>query len=311
MTAQGFELVQGVTTVVFGPNGSGKTTLLRRLFRDGVDGVAYLPQDPYLFRGQVGANLGLGLTPEQAGLAGQYARRFGLRELLAESSGVASGGERARVALARTLARPDELVLLDEPLAAVDMAERPMMASAIREALHGRTGVVVTHELDQVVSLGDRMAVMIDGDIAQQGPVAEVMAQPQSEIIAKTVGISNVYDGTVVSRDGPIGVIDIDGTQIVGTVEAATAVQVRVLVPAEAVTLISIDGSRGQDSARNRWTGTVTEMVDMARVVEVVVDVGVPLRVLVTRGSVEHMGLASGKSVIASVKASAVRVVAR
>jgi molybdopterin-binding protein len=311
MIEETFDLVSGLTTVVFGPNGSGKTTLLRRLFRDSGDDVAYLPQDPYLFRGLLGTNLGLGLTPEQAGLAGQYARRFGLDPILAEPAQRASGGERARLSLARTLARSDGLVLLDEPLASVDMVERPMMSAVIRDALRGRTGVVVTHELDQVVSLGDRMAIMVDGRIAQQGPVDEVMSQPRSDIVAQTVGVANVFAGTVLSRDESIATIDIGGAQIVGNLDFGSQTHVRVFVPAEAITLIATDESRGLDSARNRWAGDVTEMIEMARLIEVVVDIGVPLRVFVTRGSVEQMGLQPGVSVIASVKASAVRVVPR
>lgn len=306
-----FEMIPGVTTVLFGPNGSGKTTLLRWLFHERLDDVAYLPQEPYLFRGLLGTNLGLGLTAEQAGLAGQYARRFGLDGVLAEPAQRVSGGERARLALARTLARSDELVLLDEPLAAVDIADRPMMSLAIRDALRGRTGVVVTHELDQVVALGDRLAIMVDGRIAQQGPVDEVMSQPRSEVVARTVGVANVYDGTVLSQDEYIATVDIGGAQIVGTLDFGSQPQVRVFVPAESITLIAPDASWGVDSARNHWTGEVVDLIEMARLIEVVVDIGVPLRVVVTRGSIAHMGLKTGSSVVASVKASAVRVVAQ
>ena len=305
------DLVPRVTTVVFGPNGSGKTTLLRRLFRESDGNVAYMPQDPYLFRGLLGTNLGLGLTPEQAGLAGQYARKFGLELILAEPAQQASGGERARLSLARTLARSDDLVLLDEPLASVDMVDRPMMAAVIRDSVRDRTAVVVTHELDQVVALGDRMAIMINGRIAQQGPVDEVMSQPRSDVVARTVGVANVYEGMVLSRDESIATIDIGGVHIVGSLDSDSQSQVRVFVPAEAITLIAPDASRGIDSARNHWTGVVTAKIEMAQLIEVVVDIGVPLRVVVTRGSAEQMGLQPGVSVLASVKAAAVRVVAR
>ena len=90
MNGSGFELAQGVTTVVFGPNGAGKTTLLRDLVSELVD-VSYLPQRPYLFRGLAGTNLGLGLTDEECGLAGQYARRFGLGDFLAQPARIGGG----------------------------------------------------------------------------------------------------------------------------------------------------------------------------------------------------------------------------
>lgn len=304
----GFELVRGMTTVVFGPNGAGKTTLLRDLVAE-VGEVAYQPQQPYLFRGLLGTNLGLGLSDEQTGLAGQYARQFGLGDILAEPAFVASGGERARLSLARTLARPEDVVLLDEPLAAVDLAERPAIAAAIRQALNGRTGVIVTHELEQVVSLGDRLAIMIDGDVVQQGTVAEVMAQPASEAIARSVGVTNVYEGTVLEVGSSTLTVQTGGVEVIGTGDVSHGRAVRVLVPAETVTLMEPGGTPSGASARNRWTGTVEEIEPIGRLVDVIVDVGVPLRAILTPGSVDDLALEVGRSVIASVKASSVTMV--
>jgi molybdopterin-binding protein len=308
MTPDGFELVSGVTTVVFGPNGAGKTTLLRKL-DSGLDGVAYLPQQPYLFRGAAGTNLGLGLTDEECGLAGQYARRFGLVDLLAQPAQVASGGERARLGLARTLATSADVVLLDEPLAAVDLAERPAIAATIRHALRGRTGVIVTHEIEQVVALGDRLAIMIDGKVVQQGTVAEVMAHPASEAVGRTVGVTNVYEGEVVSADGSTVSVDANGVALIGTGDVDVGAAVRVLIPAETVTLLEPNASPAAGSARNRWQGTIQDMEPVGRLIDVVVDVGIPLRAIVTPGSVDELGLEIGIPVVAAVKASAVRVV--
>ncbi len=310
MNGAGFDLVRGVTTVVFGPNGAGKTTLLRGLV-DEIGAVAYQPQQPYLFRGLLGTNLGLGLSDEQSGLAGQYARRFGLGNLLAQPAFVASGGERARLCLARTLARPEDVFLLDEPLAAVDLAERPAIAATIRHALEGRTGVIVTHELEQVVALGDRLAIMIGGVVVQQGPVAEVMAQPTSEAVARAIGVTNVYDGVVVGDEGATSTVDADGVQLIGSGEVRVGQDVRVLVPAETVTLLQPDGSPTGGSARNRWEGTVVAMEPVGRLVDVVVDIGIPLRAIVTPGSVDVLGLGVDSRVVAAVKASSVRIVER
>lgn len=308
MTDPGFELVHGVTTVVFGPNGAGKTTLLRSIVAE-LDVVAYQPQQPYLFRGLLGTNLGLGLTDEQSGLAGQLARRFGLGDTLSKPASVASGGERARLSLARTLARPEEVVLLDEPLAAVDLAERPAIAAAIRESLLGRTGVIVTHELEQVVSLGDRLAIMIDGTVVQQGPVGDVMGQPASEAIARTVGVTNVYEGRVAARYGPTVTVQTDGVQMIGAGEIEIGRLVRVLVPAETVTVLQPTSAGG--SARNRWAGIIRDMEPVGRLVDVVIDVGVPLRAILTPGAIDELGLEVGGDVVAAVKASSVTVVAQ
>ena len=308
MKPNGFELTSGVTTVVFGPNGSGKTTLLRELVRE-LDGVAYLPQQPYLFRGLAGTNLGLGLSHEECGLAGQYARRFGLADLLAQPAQVASGGERARLGLARTLARSDDIVMLDEPLAAVDFAERTAIAATIRHALRGRTGVIVTHEIEQVVALGDRLAIMIDSTVVQQGTVAEVMAHPASEAVARTVGVANVYEGEVVSAGASTVSVDASGVPLIGTGDVDVGAAVRVLIPAETVTLLEQDSSSAGGSARNRWRGTIQDMEPVGRLIDVVVDIGIPLRAIVTPGSVDELGLDFGTPVIAAVKAAAVRVV--
>lgn len=310
MTASGFELVTGVTTVVFGPNGAGKTTLLRELVAR-LGAAAYLPQQPYLFRGLAGTNLGLGLTDEECGLAGQYARRFGLGELLSQPARVASGGERARLGLARTLATSDDIVLLDEPLAAVDLVERPAIAATIRQALRGRTAVIVTHELEQVVTLGDRLAIMIDGHVVQQGTVETVMAHPRSEAVARTIGVTNVYEGDVVSTDASTVTVQTDSVRLIGTGDVETGAPVRVLIPAETVTLLESGSTPSGGSARNRWSGVIRDMEPVGRLTEVVVDVGVPLRAIVTPGSVDELGLAVGVVVVAAVKASSVRVVAQ
>lgn len=310
MTASGFELVTGVTTVVFGPNGAGKTTLLRELVAE-LGAIAYLPQQPYLFRGLAGTNLGLGLTDEECGLAGQYARRFGLGELLSQPARVASGGERARLGLARTLATSDDIVLLDEPLAAVDLVERPAIAATIRQALRGRTAVIVTHELEQVVTLGDRLAIMIDGHVVQQGTVETVMAHPRSEAVARTIGVTNVYDGEVVSTDASTVTVQTDSVRLIGTGDVETGAPARVLIPAETVTLLETGSTPSGGSARNRWSGVIRDMEPVGRLTEVVVDVGVPLRAIVTPGSVDELGLAVGVVVVAAVKASSVRVVAQ
>lgn len=310
MTAAQFELVDGATSVVFGPNGAGKTTLLRRLALELGERAAYQPQQPYLFRGLVGSNLGLGLTDEQAGLAGQYARRFGLEHVLSEPSQFLSGGERARVVLARVLARPEPIILLDEPLAAIDMAERAALTGAIREATRHRTAVIVTHELEQVVSLGDRLTVLVDGSVVQSGPVAEVMAAPTSEAVARSVGIANIIEGKVRSANEATVTLESAGVSVIGLADDRVEGEARALIPAEVVTLLPA-GAGVADSARNHWRGVITEMVPLGRLVEVTIDIGLDLRAIVTPGAVDTLGLAVGSAVTAAAKASAVRVIAR
>lgn len=169
------DVVDGVTTVVVGPPHSGKTDLIRGRWIDVERNAAYQPQQPYLFRGLIGTNLGLGLTAEQCGLAGQYARRLGLESLLAEPAVAATDDERARLTLARTLARPEALVLLDEPLGSISSEWRATGIQVVRDALAPRTGLIATVDTQLALVLADRLAIVSAGRVATQGPVATVV----------------------------------------------------------------------------------------------------------------------------------------
>lgn len=173
MTA--LELSVGAITVVFGSTGSGKTDVVRRRWLEVGKNAAYQPQRTHLFRGLLGANLGLGLTAEQCGLAGHYARRLGLGTVLAEPESVATEDVRGRLTLARTLARPEQLVILDEPLAPVETGWRSEVIALVREALSPRTGLVATGDPDLALQLADRLAIVEAGRVVQHGDVGDVV----------------------------------------------------------------------------------------------------------------------------------------
>ena len=302
------DLEDGAVTVLFGPNGAGKTTVLRYLAGigggDPVLDCVYQPQHPYVFRGLAGMNLGLGLNAEEAGMAGTLADRMGLRRVLSEPAGQLSGGERQRLALARSLSRQAVWVLLDEPLTAIDRKDRPMVLEVLASALSGRSSLVVTHDLDVAVALADKLAVMIGGEIVQQGRLREVLRSPNSVEVARVVGVGNIIEGKGVAEAGLTRVesarISVVGR---GNVEGPA----RALIPAESVVLGS--GDSQDSSARNRWSGRVTRMTERASVVEVEVDVGEIMVALVTRGAAEEMSLAVGSVVSLTAKATAVTVV--
>ncbi|MDR9451128.1 MAG: ATP-binding cassette domain-containing protein, partial [Acidimicrobiia bacterium] len=190
----------GGRLVIFGPNGAGKTTLLRVLAGILPGGpsikAAYQPQHSHVFRGSAGWNLGLGLDPEQTVWARTLADRFGLDpDVYLDPARALSGGERQRLSLARTLARPEPWVLLDEPLAALDVADRMAVAAALVHSLNGKGAIVVTHDREEAAVLGERVAVMVGGTIVQEGPVAEVFSLPVDDRVARAVGVANVLDG--------------------------------------------------------------------------------------------------------------------
>jgi molybdate transport system ATP-binding protein len=305
------DLKAGRRVVLFGPNGAGKTTLLRliagTLGDAEVPPSAYLPQTPYLFRGLAGWNLGLGLDAEAAGRARVLCEKLSVGHLLAEPAHHLSGGERQRLGLARVLAQPEPLVLLDEPLAALDLRDRMEVASVIHEALAGRTAVIVTHDREEAAVLGDRMIVLIDGEVAQDGDVADVFARPASADVAAIVGVGNVIEGTVhavgeVLTEMQCGELSVSG---IGAVEVGHAA--RAVFGGEAVTVYA-KGIEPESSARNTWSGHLVEIRPADRLVELVIDVGAPVVALVTPGALDALAIEVGDRLTVAVKATAIQV---
>lgn len=305
----------GGRLVIFGPNGAGKTTLLRMLggILPGGPSVraAYLPQHSHMFRGSAGWNLSLGLDAEQTVWARTLADRFGLNpEVYLDPARSLSGGERQRLSLARTLSRPEPWVLLDEPLAALDVADRMSVAGALVESLGRKGAIMVTHDREEAAVLGERLAVMVGGTILQEGPVAEVLSLPVDDRVARAVGVANVLDGITDGREGPLCSVQVGPLQVWGLGDLLEGADARVLFGAEAVTLFA--GAEAiSGSARNRWPGTVSVLRETGRLIEVIVDAGTPIAALITPGSREALHLVPGAPVTLTVKATAVSVIPR
>jgi len=307
------EFSEGRKTIVFGPNGAGKTTLLRLVagtLRGGrAAAAAYLPQRPFAFRGSAQHNLALGLDDQATATAGKIAARLGVDRLLAQPAATLSGGERQRLALAATLARPEPAVLLDEPLAAIDARDRSDVAAVVSAAIGGRTAVVVTHDVETAVALGDEIIVLVDGRVRQRGQVAEVLSLPADETVAGVLGVSNLIVGSVTDADDSLVAVAGGPMKVwgIGSVEKGGAAAA--MFSAEAVTVFAGD-IEGAGSARNLWAGVVVEVRPLGRLLEVVVDAGQRVVAVLTPGSVDALDLSAGSAVSLAVKATAVRVVA-
>ena len=313
LDVEGLELVEGRRTVVFGPNGAGKTTLLRLLAGTLPGGpgweATYLPQTPHLFRGGTGWNLGLGLDTGQSARAAQLADRLGIGDRLSEPASLLSGGERQRIALARVLARPEQWVLLDEPLAPIDVEDRPAVARLIAEGVGERGAVIVTHDLETAAALGAHMAVLVEGRLRQQGPLGEVLSRPGDSRVAAVVGVSNLWEGVGVARRGSFASAMVGSVRVWGVGEVEIGAPCRALFRGESVAVLG--SGEGAGSARNRWEGKITEVRQGGRWVELGVDVGgAEVTAVVTPGAMDEMELEVGSKVVAAVKASAVRLLA-
>ncbi len=303
----GLELHPEETTVIFGPNGAGKTTLLRYLVRElgGSGTVAYIQQRPHMFRGSAGFNLGLGLESESAARARQLADRLGVGGLLEQSAPSLSGGEKHRLVIARTLARSADWCLLDEPMAPIDFAERGEILSLLTTELEGRSVVVVTHDINVVAALADRVVIIDKGSIVEQGEVSAVIGSPSFTRSAEILGKANLIDGNARPADG-LCVLESGNVRITGMGGADGPA--RALFGAEAVTL-RLAGSGHDISSRNTWIGRVVAMAHRAQLVEVTVDIGVEVVASVTPGALVDLSIDVGTEVGVAVKASAVTIV--
>ncbi len=301
----------GERLVLFGPNGSGKTTALRLMAGtiggERPDGVAYLPQRPYFFRGTARSNLELGLDDVERGRALELATEFGVSDRLDVAARSLSGGERMRIALARTLASSADIVLLDEPLAPLDHRDREHTATTIAAALHGRSAVIVSHDRTSAAILGDSLAVVVDGQVRQRGRIAEVFTTPIDDVVAGVVGISNVLSGVATTGDGALVEVEWQGRTIVAAGTQTTREKVKVLFGGEVVA-VHRDRPDGA-SPRNVIRGTISDIRAVGRLLEIVVDCGDPVAALITPGSFETLDLHQGSAVYLSVKAVAMTAV--
>lgn len=335
------EVPKGGYALIIGPTGSGKTTLLEavaghaslkagRVFMHD-DEVTHLPperrglgfvyQQYHLFphlsvRDNIGYGIGRGrggrdgMSPE-ARIA-ELAQMLAIEPLLDRPVRGLSGGEQQRVALARALAPRPSILLLDEPFAAVDPATRQVLRRELRE-LHEREGITtlqVTHDFDEALRLGDLVAVLSEGRIAQSGTPEEVFRYPNSAFVARFVGTGNVIAGVVERNrpaDGPGSFRGrFRGGSLVLDVVAEREGPIHAVVRPEDIVL-SLTHHPG--SARNHMEGRVVRLERMGPVTLVHLDVGRPLIASLTTQSVEEMALKAGTPVIVAFKATAILLV--
>ncbi len=323
---------------VLGPNGAGKSTLLRA-----IAGLTPVSAGSVRLAGQVLDDAGTGAFVEpnarpvgfvfqdyrlfphlsvednvafplrSAGLhrtqaraaAGRWLSRLGLTELAARRPGALSGGQAQRVALARALASEPRLLLLDEPLSALDARTRLDVQDELRRHLAAFAGpsLLVTHDPLEALVLADRLLVLEDGRVVQEGSPASVARRPATDYVARLVGL-NLYAGRA---DGAEVTLDRGGRFVVPDHGAHGHVLVAVRPSAVLVGSLQPEGT----SARNTWSGTVVDLTMLADRVRL--DVDGPPRTLVdvTPAAVAELGLRPGAPVWLSVKATEVEVYER
>ncbi|HEX2611148.1 MAG TPA: ABC transporter ATP-binding protein [Gemmatimonadales bacterium] len=332
------EVPQGGYALIIGPTGSGKTTLLEaiagharlgagRVFMHGDDvtdlpperrGLGFVYQQYHLFPHlTVRQNISYGIAAarrnggESATRVEELSDMLAITPLLDRSVRGLSGGEQQRVALARALAPKPSILLLDEPFAAVDPSTRQMLRRELQQ-LHAREGITtlqVTHDFDEALRLGDLVAVLSEGRIAQSGTPEEVFRYPNSAFVARFVGSGNVIAGTVERTNGESeepfrGRFSGGGLQldVVANREGPAHAVIR---PEDIVLSLRPH----PDSARNHMTAQIVRIERLGPVSMIHLDVGRPLIASVTSASAEEMGLRPGGQVVVAFKATAVLLV--
>jgi molybdate transport system ATP-binding protein len=222
-----------------------------------------------------------------------------------------SGGERQRVALARALARDPRLILLDEPLGALDLPLRDPMRQQLRQFLRSVDvpSLVVTHDRVDALTLGDRMAVLSGGYIRQVGPVHEVFSRPIDLAVAASVGVETVVPGEIIDSSNGLATVRVGAAHLHVAQAAVIARSVFACIRAEDVILET--RPRGDVSVRNQLTGRVVALQPEGGVVRVTVDCGFSLSALITKPACDELRLTEGSTVTAAVKATAVHLIPR
>ncbi|MBN1978139.1 MAG: ATP-binding cassette domain-containing protein [Anaerolineae bacterium] len=326
------DVAPGETFVILGPTGAGKTVLLEtisglyhpekgRILINDEDvtalpperrGVGFVYQDYALFPHlNVAGNIAFGLKLQRLKQnaiekrVAEIGELLGIDHLLHRWPDTLSGGEQQRAALARALVVGPRLLLLDEPLSALDPETREglqhEMARLHREL--GTTTVHVTHDFEEAVALGDRIAGVHEGRIAQIGLPEDIFRRPSSEFVARFVGARNIFHGEVLPSEHGHQVLAVDGLEIAVLTDLSGAVHAS-LRPEDIV--LSQEPLRS--SARNVFRGHIAEIIDRGTLIYVTVDVPPAFTCVITRTSLEEMSLEQGAAACIAFKASAVHV---
>lgn len=321
------EIKRGEYFVVLGPTGSGKSVLLETIaglyqakkgliYINGQDvtraeprkrNISIVYQDYMLFPHlTVKENIRFGLKEKDSSDFAAIVDFLDILPILHRRPDTLSGGESQRVALARALVTKPVVLLLDEPLAALDISTKEKIMRELRQINKkmGITIIHITHERSEAIALADRIAVMNARQILQVGTPEAVFRKPNSEFVANFVGVENLFKGKSVNdTDTGIAYIDVNGILIVST--SCKSGDVFISIRPEDILVAT---ERIETSARNTYRGEITEIIDWGAIMRIEVDVGISFAVVITKRSFEDLALREGMLVYITFKASAVHV---
>jgi ABC-type sulfate/molybdate transport systems ATPase subunit len=230
--------------------------------------------------------------------------RFGLTQLTEARPGSLSGGEQQRVALARALAREPRVLLLDEPLAALDAHTRATIRAELREVLRtsGLPALLVTHDFEDAASLADLVGVVVDGQLRQLASPADLVARPADAFVGSLTG-ANLLRGRAAPTYGGLTALHLDTGGVVYSTDVLAGSAAAVVYPWD----VTLARTAPDDSAQNHVAAQVGSLSRIGNRVRVAVG---PLTAEVTAESAERLAVREGEQLVATWKATATRLVA-
>jgi molybdate transport system ATP-binding protein len=314
------------TVALVGPSGAGKSSVLRA-----VAGLARPDSGRIALDEEVWFDTGLGMdrAPDErrVGLvfqeyalfphltvrgnvayggkerADELLERFRIGHVADDRPGRLSGGERQRVALARAIARDPGVLLLDEPLAALDAHTKAAVRVELQALLSSLDlpALIVTHDYEDAVALADTVGVLVDGQLRQLGTPQELVAQPRDPFVASLTG-ANLLRGVASRTDDGLTSVRLEGGELVYSTDPGEGEVGVVVYPWD----VAIGRLHAEDSAMNLVRGEIGSIVHLGHRARVQVG---PLTAEVTTASVERLGLKPGGAVVASFKATGTKLV--
>jgi len=329
-------------TVLFGPSGSGKSTLLHFLagikkpdsgiirfgpktWFDGSQKIFLSPQKrsvgllfqdyPLFPHLTVSGNISFGLNglplSERKDRIRSWNNRLKLQGKEERYPNALSGGERQRVALAQTMAPQPDLVLLDEPFSALDRPMRAGVRGEVKRILceTGNAAILVTHDLEDALSLGDHIIILYEGKILQQGSPLEVFGRPALPSVARIVGVDNLHPASVIETIDGMAVLAVGKGRILAVAPVdQVAPKQDCFISFRAEEVILERGKPRQSSARNHLSGIIQEIIPIGPQMRVMIDCGFLLTASITKQAVEDLSLRPGEEITAVIKASAIQI---
>lgn len=329
----GFEVEEGHTLALLGPNGAGKSTVAGalaglipidrgqivlggRVLDDPERGVFVPPEErrvgvvfqDYVLFPHMSVKDNIGFGPASLGQGRQdvavstaeWMGRLGLDHLASRKGRRLSGGEAQKVALARALIIEPDLLILDEPLAALDTTTRTSLRHQLDDHLSAFAGprLLITHDATEAFLLADRICVIEEGSVTQTGSADDIRLRPRTRYAADLAG-ANLLSGSASH-----GVVDVDGAML-QIADTAVSGDVLLTIQPRAVT-IHLD--RPEGSARNAWETRVARLEDFGDRVRVQTADPMPLIVEITPAAVAALALRPGAAIWVSVKATEIGV---